>query len=610
MLASRILKGTGIAVAVTLVGAIAFGVHTWSFRPVSIDLFFERVLLQLALKEPQLLSETGLLRQFGYRGREDELSDVSPAHLQEVAAFVRESLETLRSYDRASLSPSQQLSYDVLEWYLEDQANAERWMYHDYPFNQMLGVQSDTPDFMVQIHVIEDPEDARNYNKRLAAFREKFDGALEGLKLRESKGSVPPRFVIDRVATQMREFIGRPAKENVLYTNLRDKLAKAKDVSREDTAELLAGAEQAIDQHVYPAYSDAIAFFDHLAQTVTDNGGVWKLPDGDAYYDHTIRSHTTTSLKADEIHELGLAEVARIEQDIDAILEKEGTTQGSRAQRLAALRADPRYLFPNDDEGRKQCLAEFQRVIDEMIDGLGVAFRTPPKLNIRIERVPVFMEATTSAAYAQRGSLDGSRPSVFYLNLRDMKEIPKFGVRTLAYHESVPGHQLQGAYADALAEVPTFRRLVPFTAYGEGWGLYAERLAWEMGYEKDPMDDLGRLQAEMLRATRLVVDTGIHRKRWTREQAIDYMVEKTGQARSDITSEVERYFVMPGQALSYKVGMIRILQLRERAKEKLGSRFDLRDFHDVVLTEGELPLSVLEKQVDAWIARRSAEPAP
>jgi uncharacterized protein (DUF885 family) len=270
------------------------------------------------------------------------------------------------------------------------------------------------------------------------------------------------------------------------------------------------------------------------------------------------------------------------------------------------LNADPRFLYPNDDAGRQQCLADYQRIIDEMIGGLAPAFSDVPKLNIRVQRVPPFKEQTSSGAYADRASLDGSRPSSFYANLRDMNEIQKFGMRTLAYHESVPGHQLQGAYAGALQGVPTFRKLVPFTAYDEGWALYAERLAWELGFQSNPLDNLGRLQMEMLRAARLVVDTGIHRKRWTREQGIEYMIEKTGRERSELVSEVERYFVVPGQALAYKIGMQKILELRGRAQERLGSRFDLREFHRVVLANGALPLGILEAQVNAWAAGPSA----
>jgi uncharacterized protein (DUF885 family) len=257
--------------------------------------------------------------------------------------------------------------------------------------------------------------------------------------------------------------------------------------------------------------------------------------------------------------------------------------------------------------GRAACLADYQRDIDEIVRGLDQDFLAPPRLNIKVQRVPEFKEMTAPNAYADTGSLDGSRPGVFYVNLRDMRDIHKYQMRTLAYHEAVPGHQLQGVIAQKLPGVPSFRKVLPFSAYDEGWAVYAERLGWEMGYENDPLDNLGRLQAEMFRAVRLVVDTGIHRKHWTREQAIAYMQENTGMASRDVVSEVERYFVLPGQALAYKTGMLRIMELRERAQRELGSAFDIRQFHDVVLGSGSMPLGILEKQVDAWIARRTVK---
>jgi uncharacterized protein (DUF885 family) len=600
----KLLKWTGVAIGVLLVLAAALFVQTWYFRPFSIDVFFERIFFQFALEEPELLSQFGLLRQTGYRGMEDVLSDASPEHAQEMAALMRDALETLQAYDRASLSPSQQLSYDVLAWYLADQVERERWLYHDYPVNQLIGAQNETPDFMLQYHELSDATDARNYNARLGDFSRKFAGLMESLKLRESKGVVPPKFVIGRVLAEMRAFIAPPPEENVLYTHLRDRLAKLDAMTAAERESLLDEAARQIQASVYPAYRSLIAYFEHLEQTVDEDYGVWKLPDGDTFYDYVVRSNTTTSLGADEVHQLGLVEVARLEQEMSVILAERGLTDGTIGERITTLDSDPAQHYPNDDAGRAQCIADFQRYIDEMIAGLAPAFDLRPKLNIRVDRVPPFREKTSPQAYAEPASLDGSRPSVFRINLRDMSEIAKFGMRTLAYHESVPGHQFEGAVAQGLGDVPTFRKVVPFTAYSEGWALYAERLAWEMGFQRDPLDNLGRLQAEMLRAVRLVVDTGIHRKRWTREQAIDYMISKTGMTPGEVTSEVERYFVDPGQALAYKVGMQKILDLRAHAQRELGPRYDLKDFHGVVLGNGELPMSILEAEVNRWIAIR------
>jgi uncharacterized protein (DUF885 family) len=336
---------------------------------------------------------------------------------------------------------------------------------------------------------------------------------------------------------------------------------------------------------------------------VTEDYGVWKLPDGDHFYDHLIRSHTTMNLDAGQVYNIGVSEVARIEQQIDGTLKSQGLVTGTIAARIAQLNADPRLQYSNDDAGRAACIADYQRYIDEIVRGLSADFASPPKLNFKVERVPQFKEKTATAAYADTGSLDGTRPGVFYVNLRDMRDIHKYQMRTLTYHEAVPGHQLQGVIAQRLTGVPTFRKILPFSAYDEGWAVYAERLGWEMGFENDPLDNLGRLQAEMFRAVRLVVDTGIHRKHWTRAQAIAYMQEKTGMGESEVVSEVERYFVMPGQALAYKIGMLKLLELRARSQAQLGSAFDIRRFHGAVLGSGSLPLSILEKRVDAWIAR-------
>jgi uncharacterized protein (DUF885 family) len=409
--------------------------------------------------------------------------------------------------------------------------------------------------------------------------------------------------VIERVLVEMRAFIAVPARENILYTNLRDKLARLRSVPASERARLLADAQAAIDSRVYPAYRRLIDFFAQLQPKVTEDYGVWKLPEGDGYYDHLIRSHSTTSLDAEAVHNIGLAEVARIEKELDGILRSQGLPSGTIAERMTRLNANPRLQYSNDDAGRAECISDYQRYIDEIVRGLTQDFISPPQLNIKVQRVPQFKEKTAPGAYADTGSLDGSRAGVFYVNLRDMRDIWKYQMRTLAYHEAVPGHQLQGVIAQRLSGVPTFRKILPFTAYDEGWAVYAERLGWEMGFENDPLDNLGRLQAEMFRAVRLVVDTGIHRKHWTREQAIDYMREKTGMAQGEVVSEIERYFVLPGQALAYKIGMLKLLELRAHAQAQLGPAFDIREFHGVVLGSGSLPLSILEKQVDAWIAR-------
>ncbi len=305
-----------------------------------------------------------------------------------------------------------------------------------------------------------------------------------------------------------------------------------------------------------------------------------------------------------QVHELGLAEVARVSGEMDAILKQQGLSDGSIGARVQLLARRPEQQYPNTPEGKQAMLAGYQAILDEVNGGLGAAFDLRPKLGVKVEQVPPSSEATAPGAYYMQGSFDGSRPGVFYANMRDPGENPKFSMRTLAYHEGIPGHHFQLAIQQEQTGVPFFRKVIPFTAYAEGWALYAERLAYELGFENDALDNLGRLRDEMLRATRLVVDSGIHYKHWTREQAISYMMEHTGMAEGDVTAEVERYFVDPGQALAYKVGMLKILALREHAKQELGSKFDLKQFHNQVLGHGALPLKVLEQVVNDWIAAR------
>jgi uncharacterized protein (DUF885 family) len=602
-----VLKWLGALTGVAAILAVGLAVHSWYFRPLSISIFFERAFIQFMLEDPEAVSSLGIFEQLGYKGFDGKLTDISPAHEQKLAKMARDDLATLRKYDRRSLSPANQLSYDILDWFLQDLVEGQRWLFYDYPVNQLFGVQSSTPDFMVQIHPIGDRRDVLNYTARLSAFGRKFDQLLEGLRLRESKGIIPPQFVIERVLAEMRAFIAVPARENILYTNLRTKLARVGAIPVAERSKLLADAQSSIEQSVYPAYRRLIGYFERLQPQVTEDYGVWKLPDGNSYYDHLIRSHTTTALNAEQVHNIGLAEVARIEKEIDGVLRSQGLSEGSIAERVTRLNADSRLQYSNDDEGRAACIADYQRYINEIVRGLGADFAAPPRLDIKVERVPQFKEKTAPGAYADTGSLDGSRPGVFYVNLRDMRDIHKYQMRSLAYHEAVPGHQLQGVIAQRLSGVPTFRKILPFSAYDEGWAVYAERLGWEMGFENDPLDNLGRLQAEMFRAVRLVVDTGIHRNHWTRSQAIDYMLEKTGMARGDVVSEVERYFVLPGQALAYKIGMLRILELRTRAQAQLGAAFDIRQFHGVVLGNGAMPLGILDNQVDAWIAHRARQ---
>jgi uncharacterized protein (DUF885 family) len=602
----HLLRRLALALVVLVAVAAALALHTWYFRPLSIDWFYARSYWQTLLDSPETLTQLRLLEPYGIRAHNARLDDASEAHQDAVYARLRRNFAQLQGYDRARYSGQDRLSYDILHYQWTMQLRGERWRYHNHPISSYFGMQAALPDFLTQQHQINDAEDARHYIARLDGFRRKFEQTLEAVRLREQRGIVPPKFAVDKSLAQMREFVAAAPKDNVLVTVLAGKLDKLPPgtVDAATRAQLLAQAERAVADSVLPSYRAAIALFERLQAKATRDDGVWALPDGDAYYQYEIERNTTATLTADEIHRLGLQEVERIGREMDAILRAAGYTRGTLAERMRQLAASPGQQYADSDAGRAQILRDYQAIIDEMSAALPRAFATLPKAPVQVKRVEPFAENVAPSAYYQSASLDGTRPGVFFANLRDVKETPRFGMRTLAYHEGVPGHHLQGSIAQELQGLPLFRTLGSFTAYDEGWALYAERLAWELGFQSEPLSNLGRLRDEMLRAVRLVVDTGIHAKRWTREQAIDYMIAHTGMQQGETEGEIERYFLDPGQALAYKVGMLKILALREKARTALGARFDLREFHDVVLKNGALPLTVLEQVVGDYIARK------
>ncbi|OAI43070.1 hypothetical protein AYO41_03025 [Verrucomicrobia bacterium SCGC AG-212-E04] len=600
----RIFKWLLGLVAVLVAIVAVFAINAVYFRPWSLRVFYEKIFLEFALENPEILSSLGLLEQFGITGHNARLSDVSVAKQKEQLERTKRNLAELRAYPLAKQNESEKLSTHLLDWFLQMAVEGEKFQFHNYPVNQLFGVQNGFPTFMANTHRMQRERDARYYIQRLEALPTKFDQVIEGLRLRESMGILPPRFVVERVLKEMNEFVAQPVAENILAKSFQTRLVKVPDLSDAQRAELNATVQRTVTERVYPAYRKLIDYFTALLPKTTTDDGVWKLPNGEEFYAYMLRQNTTTKLKPAEIHELGLLEVARIEGEMRAILDAQGHTGRTVGEWMTELAKDGKFQFPDNDEGRTAAIAEYNRLITQALERSKESFRVLPKAKVEVRRIPEFKEKTAPGAYYEPGAFDGSRPGVFYCNLRDMKEVSKFGMPTLAYHEAVPGHHFQITIAQELQGVPTFRKILPFTAYAEGWALYTEWLAKQAGwYKDDPYGDLGRLQAELFRAVRLVVDTGIHHKRWTREQAIAYMLGKTGMGEKDVTSEIERYIVMPGQACAYKVGMLKIVELRRRAETALGPKFDQKDFHDVVLKTGSLPLEILEEQVDAWIAR-------
>ncbi len=585
-----------------IVGLGVFLVPTIWFRPWSIDHYYARVFVEFAARHPMMLTQLGMLDGGPLDFHSGRLDDFSVAFQRADARFLDRQIRILHEYDRRKMPASSGLSYDVLDWFLTNQQQGNRFLFHDYPVNQLFGFQSELPDFMISTHPLKRPKDAESFLRRVSGFGVAMDQMIEGLALRESLGVVPPRFVLDKVLVQITDFAGKAPRENPIFVAFAAKLDTLKGMEPSQRQAFEARLETEIRDTVIPAYRRLIATCTHLQSIATADEGVWKLPEGDRYYDWCLQNYTSTTMPADTVHALGLREVDRIQAQVRGILTRQGYPTRDLAVTLRGMMQEPRFHYSRDDSGRAQILAEYQRILDDANQRVNELFDVRPKTGVRVERVPPFKEATAAGAYYQPGSIGGARPGVFFANLRDPNETARPGMRTLAYHEGIPGHHFQLSIAQELEGVPFFRRIVPFTAYAEGWALYAERLALERGFHQDAFDSLGTLQAELFRAVRLVVDTGIHRKRWTREQAIVYMVGNTGMEETEVVTEIERYIVRPGQACAYKVGQLKILELRERAMKRMGDRFDIRKFHNVVLTNGSLPLSLLERVVDEWIA--------
>lgn len=603
---NRLVRIAAVVLAIPILAAAVFLIPTLWGTPWSIDHFFTRSFVAVAAKHPMLLSYARPLEAYDLDFYSDELEDYSDAGATAILDQLAEIQQGLGAYDRDSLSRDQQLSYDVLEWLLETQEASRAFLYHVYPVNQFDGSQSGLPDFMVNIHQIDDERDAHNYLARIANFELALTQMRQSVLVRAERGFLPPRFVLQAVASESTAFASGAVEGNVLYTKLAESLDEIADFSATTREEMLSELRVLIREIVQPGYQRLAETLTDLAIEASENDGVWKHPDGEAYYRWALRWHTTTNKTADEVHRIGLAEIERIHREMSRILVAAGHAGEDPIATLLELNREPRFLYPDSDEGRAAILADYRTIVAEVGQRLPDLFGRLPTAGVEIERVPVFKEAGSAGAYYNPPSLGGGRPGVFYVNLRDVNDVQRFRMRTLAFHEAVPGHHLQIALAMESTELPLFRRFMPMTAFVEGWALYAERIALEQGFHDTLYDELGALSAELFRAVRLVVDTGIHAKRWTRERAIDFMIDNAGLPRGDATSEIERYIVAPGQACAYKIGQLKILELRSRAKTALGEDFDLRAFNDVVLSGGALPLAVLDRVVDRWIAERDS----
>jgi uncharacterized protein (DUF885 family) len=591
----------GFAVAAGVMGPTA---RATEVPETALNSLWDSFLRQALRRSPQTATSLGL-DHGEFAVLKSELADMSLAAIQREKDDAAHRLAQLQAINRTQLHGLQAVNYDsvLLGLRVDDEANrlfdyggggAES----PYVLSQLAGAYQDVPDFMDTQHGIENAADCAAYLARLQEFPRVMDQELEVARHDAAAGVVPPDFIIDRTLVQMRAFLATPAEQATLVTSLaRRAAAKKLDAGYATRAAVLyRGA-------VLPALQRQVDWLVSVRPHAVHNAGVGRLPRGADFYRLGLQFYTTSSMAPAEIHQTGLALVASLSADIDAALQKQGMRTGSVAQRLTAMAADPRFVYRNDDIGKAALIADLNRKVSAVRARLPAYFASLPKADVEIRRVPKAIEAGAPGGYYEPGTLDGVRPGAYYINLRDTAEWPRWALPTLTFHESIPGHHLQMTLASQVQGLPLIRKMQFFSGYGEGWALYAEQLAVEMGmYDDDPLGRIGQMQAALFRAVRLVVDSGIHAMGWSREQAVAYFVDTLGEKRSAAISEVERYCVWPGQACSYMLGKLDWLRQRERARAALGARFDLKGFHDAGLLSGALPLEVLDRVIGDYIA--------
>ncbi|MBI1188634.1 MAG: DUF885 family protein [Alphaproteobacteria bacterium] len=563
-----------------------------------LDAAFDRRLAQT----PELATQLGDRR--GYDRWNDESVEQEDRELAELTAAVA---EMRARFDPATLGAQDALSFRLFEKQLERETARVPWRHHAYRFDQMNGAQSDLPAFLINAHQVTSVSDAEAYVSRLQRFGEKMDQVLARSQMSAARGITPPRFVYEYVLRDCRNLIaGAPfadGDESPLWNDVQMKVnaLPPETAASAQKEQLIAAARAALIEIVKPAYDRAIAALSAQQAQASEDDGVWRLPDGAAYYAHQLGRYTTTALSADEIHDIGLSEVARIHAAMDEIKTAVGFA-GDRSAFFDFMRTDRRFYVPDTPEGKAEYVRLAAAAIDAMRARLPDFFGRLPRAPLVVRQVEAFRERSAGLAFYERPTLDGSRPGVYYVNTYINAAIPTYQIEALAFHEGVPGHHMQIAIAQELTGIPRFRTLGGYTAYSEGWGLYSEYLGKEMGFYQDPYSDFGRLTLELHRAVRLVVDTGLHHKRWPRQQAIDYTLANKPDAEPQARRDIDRYIVYPGQATAYKIGQMEILRLRRAAEAAMGAGFDIRGFHDLVLGSGALPLDILGEQVAAWSA--------
>lgn len=573
----------------------------------------DRTVAAMLRESPERCTSLGITEErAGYRFI-DKLGDSTKEGNRRYRGILQNALTELRAIDRSALPARDQVTVDVVSTSFENSiANSSFEVGGGagapYVVTQLTGSYTDGPDFLDAQHPVRNRDEADAYLARLNEYVRVLDEETATIGEDAGLGVIPPDFAIDRALEQLTGFASTAPAQTVLVQTLVRRLPSVAEISEGDRGSYVSRAEAIVRDAVMPAYQRQIAALRAVRPRAVHDAGIWRLPQGAEMYAASLRSRTTTTMAPQEIHDMGLELIAQFHGEMNSILRSQGMTRGSLAQRIQALSRRPDQLYPNTDAGRAQILADLNQQTREIEAMMPRAFSTLAQAQLEIRRVPPTTEAGAPGGYYQRAALDGSRPGAYYINLRNTAEWPKFTLPTLNYHEGVPGHHWQISIQQESGSIPFIRSaMLGFSAFSEGWGLYAEQLADELGaYENNPLGRLGYLQSATFRASRLVCDTGIHHLRWSREQAIRSMVEATGDQESSITTEIERYCVWPGQACSYMVGRQAINRMRQAAERQLGARFDLKSFHDTMLANGAVPLSVLERIMSEWATARAA----
>ncbi|NIB41234.1 DUF885 domain-containing protein [Pseudomaricurvus alkylphenolicus] len=576
--------------------------------------FTEEQAKRILREQPTFATSLGVSEDYLGQKFNDRLPDFSVASIERAKAHTDELRQGLAAIDRTSLSGTAATTYDVMQTTLDLAAEFKPYVFgayfalgvfSPYTVTQLSGPHIDLPRSLQTEHPLTNSDDVEDYFARLEAVYQALADTAQVVTLEADKGLTPPQFALQGAINVITEMTAVEASQHPLVNSMVQRLKSVESITEEQRQHYAERATKLVAEKVYPGYAALKQALEQAAEKAQGDAGIWALENGTRLYELALQNYGAAGKTAEQVHQLGLDEVARIQAEMDEILKGQGYTEGGIIERYIALTEDPKHLYPNTDSGRQQLLDDLNKQMDEVTGLLPKILVTLPKAPVEVRRIAEYEQDSAPGGYYTGPSLDGSRPGIYWINLKDTGDWPAFTLPTLTYHEASPGHHLQVTIAQEIEDMPMIRNMLWFSQYGEGWALYAERLAKELGlYESDPLGDLGRLQSELFRAARLVVDTGLHHKRWTREQAIEWMYSNTGESKAAVTREIERYSVWPGQATSYKLGQIRLFELRDMAEQALGEEFDLREFNDQILIKGAVPLPVLEANIRGWIEEK------